>query len=63
MWFAVVIIGAIIWILIVFWPARGARRKGHGFFGFFLPSLVCFPLALIMAYVVRDRVQPGLSLS
>jgi hypothetical protein len=63
MWFGVGIIGVIIWILIAFWPARVARRKGHSFFGFFLLSLLFFPLALIMAYVVRDRVQPGLSMS
>jgi hypothetical protein len=47
----------IIWIAIAFWPARVARRKGHSFFGFFLLSLLFFPLALIMAYVVRDRRQ------
>ena len=40
---------------IAFWPARVADRKGHSFFGYFLLSLVFFPLALIMAYMVRDR--------
>jgi hypothetical protein len=55
MWFGVGIIGLIIWILIAFWPARVAGRKGHSFIGFFLLSLLFFPLALIMAYVVRDR--------
>ena len=44
-----------IWIAIAFWPARVAARKGHSFFGYFLLSLLFFPLALIMAYVVRDR--------
>ena len=55
MWFGVGIIGLIIWILIAFWPARVSGSKGHSFIGFFLLSLVFFPLALIMAYVVRDR--------
>jgi ABC-type Mn2+/Zn2+ transport system permease subunit len=55
MWFGVGIVGVIIWIAIAFWPARVARRKGHSFFGYFLLSLLFFPLALIMAYVVRDR--------
>jgi hypothetical protein len=55
MWFGVGIIGLIIWILIAFWPARVAGRKGHSFIGFFLLSLLFFPLALIMAYVVHDR--------
>jgi hypothetical protein len=56
MWFGVGIIGLVIWILIAFWPARVARRKGHSFLGYFLLSLLFFPLALIMAYLVRDRV-------
>lgn len=55
MWFAWGLIGLIIWIAIAFWPARVAARKGHSFILYFLLSLVFFPLALIMAYVVRDR--------
>jgi len=55
MWYAVGIIGLIVWIAIAFWPARVAGRKGHSFIGFFLLSLLFFPLALIMAYVVQDR--------
>ena len=31
------------------------RRKGHSFIGYFLLSLLFFPLALIMAYAVSDR--------
>ncbi len=49
------LLGLIIWVLIAFWPARVARRKGHSFIGYFILSLFFFPLALIMAYVVRDR--------
>jgi len=45
----------VIWIALAFWPARVAARKGHSFFGYFLLSLLFFPLALIMAYVVQDR--------
>ena len=52
LWF---ILGAIIWIAIAFWPARVAARKGHSFFLFFLFSLVFFPLALLVAYMVGDR--------
>jgi ABC-type Mn2+/Zn2+ transport system permease subunit len=55
MWYGVGIIGLIIWIAIAFWPARVARRKGHSFVGYFLLSLLFFPLSLIMAYLVRDR--------
>ena len=32
-----------------------AARKGHSFFGYFLFSLVFFPAALIVAYMVSDR--------
>lgn len=45
----------IVWIAIAFWPARVAARKGHSFWGFFLLSLVFFPLSLILAYMVADR--------
>ena len=55
MWFGLGIIGIIIWIAIAFWPARVASRKGHSFIGYFLLSLLFFPLSLIMAYVVKDR--------
>lgn len=45
----------VVWVAIAFWPARVAGRKGHSFFGFFIFSLVFFPAALIVAYVVQDR--------
>jgi hypothetical protein len=51
-WWAIIII---IWVAIAFWPARVAGRKGHSFWGYFVFSLVFFPLAIIMAYVVKDR--------
>ncbi|HET7379905.1 MAG TPA: hypothetical protein VFJ24_07690 [Gaiellales bacterium] len=51
--------GLIIWIAIAFWPARVAARKGHSFIGYFLLSILFFPLALILAYVVQDRHTPG----
>lgn len=51
-----VIVG-IIWLMIAFWPARVAGRKGHSFLGYFVLSLFFFPLALIMAYVVKDRTR------
>jgi len=54
-WWLGSILFAIIWIAIAFWPARVAGRKGHSFFGFFLLSLLFFPAALILAYVVGDR--------
>jgi hypothetical protein len=49
-----VVILAIIWVAVAFWPARVAARKGHSFLGYFLFSLVFFPAALIVAYLVDD---------
>ena len=52
-------LAVIIWIAIAFWPARVAARKGHSFFGYFLFSLVFFPAALIVAYLVSDKSSYG----
>ena len=57
-WFGSIIF-VILWILIAFWPARVAARKGHSFLLYFLFSLVFFPAALIVAYLVHDRAQPA----
>jgi energy-coupling factor transporter transmembrane protein EcfT len=57
-WFTYGFIALIIWFAIAFWPARVAGRKGHSFLGFFLLSLLFFPLSLILAYVVQDRHAP-----
>jgi hypothetical protein len=54
-WTIVVILAVVIWIALAFWPARVAGRKGHSFIGYFILSLIFFPLALIMAYAVHDR--------
>ncbi len=54
-WWLWVTLVVIVWVALAFWPARVAGRKGHSFFGFFLFSLVFFPAALIVAYLVHDR--------
>jgi hypothetical protein len=54
-WWLWTILAVTVWILIAFWPARVAARKGHSFFGYFLFSLVFFPAALIVAYMVSDK--------
>jgi uncharacterized membrane protein SirB2 len=58
-WFTFGILALIIWIAIAFWPARVAGRKGHSFLGYFLLSLLFFPLALVLAYVGDDRHTPA----
>jgi hypothetical protein len=55
MWFLWSTLLIVLWLVIAFWPARVAARKGHSFFGFFFLSLIFFPLALIAAYMVQDR--------
>ena len=54
-WWLWSILALIVWIAIAFWPARVAGRKGHSFILYFLFSLVFFPAALIVAYLVSDR--------
>jgi hypothetical protein len=49
------ILWVMLWVAIAFWPARVAARKGQSFLGFFILSLVFFPLALILAYLSPDR--------
>jgi hypothetical protein len=51
----------VIWISIAFWPARVAARKGHSFFGYFVFSLIFFPAALLVAYMVSDRTASALA--
>ena len=55
MYFLLTVVAVIIWVAIAFWPARVAGRKGHSFLGYFIFSLVFFPAALIVAYLVQDR--------
>ena len=50
-----VVILVIIWVALAFWPARVAARKGHSFFLYFIFSLIFWPAALIVAYLVEDR--------
>jgi hypothetical protein len=58
-WVLLAIAFLVIWIAIAFWPARVARRKGHSFIGYFIFSLIFFPLALVTAYLVHDRTKPA----
>jgi hypothetical protein len=54
-WWLTSVLFFIVWVAIAFWPARVAGRKGHSFFGYFIFSLIFFPAALIVAYMVQDR--------
>ena len=54
-WWLWTILIVFIWVMLAFWPARVAGRKGHSFFGFFVFSLFLFPIALLVAYLVSDK--------
>ena len=60
-WVLLAVVFICIWVALAFWPARVAARKGHSFLGYFIFSLVFFPLALLTAYMVHDRSTPGMS--
>jgi len=45
----------LIWVAVAFGPARVAARKGRSFFDYFILSVIFFPAALILAYLVHDR--------
>jgi hypothetical protein len=54
-WWLWTLLAVIIWVAIAFWPARVASRKGHSFIGYFIFSLIFFPAALIVAYLIDDE--------
>jgi hypothetical protein len=59
LWWLGSMVFIVVWVAIALWPARVAARKGHSFVGYFIFSLVFFPAALIVAYVVQDRRAPA----
>lgn len=48
----------VFWVMIAFWPARVAARKGHSFLLFFIFSIFFFPLALLVAYIIPPATPP-----
>jgi hypothetical protein len=62
-WWLWAMLVVFIWVMLAFWPARVAARKGHSFFLYFVFSLVFFPLALLVAYLVSDRNGPATAIA
>ena len=60
-WWLGSIVFLVIWVAIAFWPARVAGRKGHSFVGYFIFSLIFFPAALLVAYMVSDRTTAAIA--
>jgi hypothetical protein len=54
------VLSACVCVALAFWPARVASRKGHSFIGYFILSLIFFPVALLAAYMVHDRSKPAM---
>jgi uncharacterized membrane protein len=51
-----IIIGIIAWIVIAFWPARWASKKGYNFFVFLVLSwFISFILTLIIVAFLDDK--------
>jgi len=59
LWWLGSMVFIVAWVAIALWPARVAARKGHSFVGYFIFSLVFFPAALIVAYLVPNRLVPA----
>jgi hypothetical protein len=59
LWWLGAMMFIVVWVAIALWPARVAARKGHSFVGYLIFSLVFFPAALIVAYLVQDRRAPA----
>jgi len=50
------ILGAVLWIILAFWPAIVARKKGYSFILFFLLSIVIsWLITLIIVLVLKNR--------
>jgi hypothetical protein len=54
-WAGIGVIGLLILLLLAFWPARVASRKGHSWLLFFIFSLFFFFPALLVAYILPYR--------
>lgn len=50
-----IILGIIAWLVVAFWPARVAQRKGYNFWLFFLISLPFFFVTLFVAYLMPRK--------
>ena len=47
------------WVVVALWPAHLASQKGYSFWLYLVFSIICFPLALLIAIMAKDiRVTP-----
>lgn len=50
-----IILGIVAWLVVAFWPARVAQRKGYSFWIFFLISIPFFFITLFVAYLMPPK--------
>jgi len=52
------VLGIVLWIVLAFWPAIMAKKKGYSFIMFFLLAVVIsWLLALIVILFMKDKTQ------
>lgn len=50
------ILGVFIWVILAFWPAYVAKKRGYSFILFLLASwIISWLLMLIIAYILPDK--------
>jgi hypothetical protein len=50
------LLGMILWVLLAFWPAMLAKRKGYSFILFLLLSwFVSFIITLLVVLILKDK--------
>lgn len=54
----VVSLGIMLWVMVAFWPALIASRKGYNFWLFFLLSLPFWWIMLFVALFIKDKSGP-----
>ncbi len=54
MWY---LLGLILWVILAFWPAIVANRKGYSFLLFLLVSIPFFWITLVVVYLLKDKNQ------
>lgn len=55
-----IILGVILWVLLAFWPAMLAKRKGYSFILFLVLSwFVSFVITLLVVLFLKDKNMPS----
>jgi len=55
------ILGIFLWILVAFWPASIAKKKGYSFLLFFIISLFFWWITLFVTLFLKPKTGPSAS--